>query len=140
MRRYPCSFCTRCVCAHLSHSPQSLAHPTACCSHAYLLFHSSLTSHHIVVSITICSLIFHCKIDVKSCTAEQHLVLISPWLQWHSWKSAHGKFYVDSNEESERRLIWTENYGLITQHNNANRSFSLGLNEFADMVSVHMAV
>ena len=40
-----CSFCTRCVCAHLSHSPQSQAHPTACCSHAYLLFHSSLTFH-----------------------------------------------------------------------------------------------
>lgn len=56
--------------------------------------------------------------------------------QWHSWKSAHGKFYAHPNEENARRQIWIENSARIEEHNAANHSFTLGLNQFADMVCV----
>lgn len=54
--------------------------------------------------------------------------------QWHSWKSAHGKFYAHPNEEDARRQIWMENSARIQEYNAGNHSFTLGLNQFADMV------
>ena len=56
--------------------------------------------------------------------------------QWHSWKSTHGKFYAHPKEESARRQIWLENSARIQEHNAGNHSFTLGLNQFADMVCV----
>ena len=56
--------------------------------------------------------------------------------QWHPWKSAHGKFYAHPKEESARRQIWLENSARIEEHNSGNHSFTLALNQFADMVRV----
>ena len=56
--------------------------------------------------------------------------------QWHLWKSTNGKFYAHPNEESARRQIWLENSARIQDHNAGNHSFTLNLNQFADMVCV----
>ena len=56
--------------------------------------------------------------------------------EWHVWKSAHGKFYAHPNEEAARRQIWLENSARIREHNIGNHSFSLGLNQFSDMVCI----
>ena len=62
-------------------------------------------------------------------------------LQWYSWKLDHEKFYQDSNQENMRRMIWYENYRLISQHNSAaNHSYALELNEFADLVSIYISL
>ena len=55
--------------------------------------------------------------------------------QWHSWKARHEKVYVDRSEENVRRQIWIQNRARIGSHNRGNHSFSLALNQFADMVS-----
>lgn len=54
--------------------------------------------------------------------------------QWHSWKSQHSKMYSDEEEEGARRLVWYDNLKKIVEHNNASHSYSLALNEFADLV------
>lgn len=54
--------------------------------------------------------------------------------QWHSWKSQHSKSYGNEDEEDARRTVWYDNFKKIVDHNNANHSYSLGLNEFADLV------
>jgi len=54
--------------------------------------------------------------------------------EWHSWKSLHSKNYEDDDEEGARRLVWYDNYKKILEHNSANRSYSLALNQFADLV------
>ena len=54
--------------------------------------------------------------------------------QWHSWKSLHSKTYGDEGEENARRQVWYDNYKKIVEHNSANHSYSLALNEFADLV------
>ena len=55
--------------------------------------------------------------------------------QWHSWKTRHEKVYVDRGEENVRRQIWIQNRVRVAGHNHANHSYSLALNQFADMVS-----
>ena len=61
-----------------------------------------------------------------------------PFLQeeWAEWKRTHSKFYSSAQEEGERLEIWQANYKKIMEHNTANKSFTLGLNEFADLVRV----
>lgn len=54
--------------------------------------------------------------------------------QWHSWKAQHSKTYSDQEEEDARRLVWYDNFKKIIEHNNANKSYTLALNEFADLV------
>lgn len=54
--------------------------------------------------------------------------------EWSSWKKQHSKIYSSSNDEDSKWTVWRENYHKIEEHNKANHSFSLGLNEFADMV------
>lgn len=56
--------------------------------------------------------------------------------QWHSWKTRHEKVYVDRGEENVRRQIWIQNRARIAAHNRGNLSYSLALNQFADMVSL----
>ena len=53
--------------------------------------------------------------------------------EWFSWKQQHAKVYSSQDEGSKWR-VWRENYQRIQEHNKANHSFTLGLNEFADMV------
>lgn len=62
------------------------------------------------------------------------VVVSRPLEEWHTWKSAHGKNYAHQSEENARRQIWMENAARIEEHNAENRSFTLGLNQFADMV------
>lgn len=54
--------------------------------------------------------------------------------EWYSWKSLHSKTYEDEDEEGVRRVVWYDNYKKILEHNSANRSYSLALNQFADLV------
>lgn len=54
--------------------------------------------------------------------------------EWAGWKKQHSKYYTSVQEESARLGVWMDNYIKIMEHNKANKSFSLGLNEFADMV------
>lgn len=54
--------------------------------------------------------------------------------EWYSWKSLHSKTYEDEDEEGARRVVWYDNYKKIVEHNSANRSYSLALNQFADLV------
>ena len=55
-------------------------------------------------------------------------------IQWHSWKSQHSKSYSGQEEEDQHRLVWYDNLKKIVEHNNANKSYTLSLNEFADLV------
>ena len=54
--------------------------------------------------------------------------------EWLSWKAEHSKSYHNTREEGSRWAVWRANYQLIMEHNKNNHSFTLGLNEFADMV------
>ena len=56
--------------------------------------------------------------------------------EWADWKKTHSKFYSSVQEEGERLGVWQANYKKIMEHNMANKSFTLGLNEFADLVRV----
>ena len=56
--------------------------------------------------------------------------------EWHSWKTRHEKVYVDRGEENVRQQIWIQNRARISAHNGGNHSFTLALNQFADMVSI----
>ena len=55
--------------------------------------------------------------------------------EWLGWKQRHYKTYSSADEEDSRLSIWKDNYHKIREHNIANHSFTLGLNEFADLVS-----
>lgn len=54
--------------------------------------------------------------------------------EWQGWKEKHYKVYSSHGEEESRMEIWKQNYQKIIEHNMANHSFTLGLNQFADMV------
>ena len=54
--------------------------------------------------------------------------------EWQGWKDKHYKFYSTPDEEGSRLSVWRENYQKIKEHNMANHSFTLSLNQFADMV------
>ena len=80
------------------------------------------------------------------------LVLMVSWLacsgclgmvaeqEWQGWKERHYKVYSSPDEEGSRLSIWKDNYNKIVQHNMANHSFTLSLNQFADMVSSMTAI
>ena len=53
--------------------------------------------------------------------------------EWHIWKLSHRKAYREA-EDKARREAWLENSVRIKEHNRGNLSFSLAVNEFADMV------
>lgn len=55
--------------------------------------------------------------------------------EWQGWKERHYKVYSSPGEEDSRLAIWRENYKKVLEHNMANHSFTLSLNQFADMVS-----
>lgn len=54
--------------------------------------------------------------------------------EWLTWKMQNSKVY-NIREEGSRWNVWRDNFKKIQEHNNANYSFVLGLNEFADMVN-----
>ncbi len=56
---------------------------------------------------------------------------------WFTWKRQHSKVY-STRDEGSKWKVWRLNYQKIEEHNKANHSFSLGLNEFADMVILNI--
>ncbi|XP_048576884.1 procathepsin L-like [Nematostella vectensis] len=51
---------------------------------------------------------------------------------WKSWKQEHGKQYSEV-EERGRKAVWFQNLKKVEQHNRAGHSYTLAMNEFADM-------
>ena len=88
--------------------------------------------YHRAISLTIMIekkiFILLCLLSASLCASLDH--------QWHSWKATHSKSYGDDSEEDARRIVWYDNYKKIVDHNNANRSYTLALNEFADLVRI----
>lgn len=65
------------------------------------------------------------------------MILATPQeAEWQLWKQQHGKVYQNDDQELLHSVIWTKNYQYIEKHNTGNHSFKLGLNEFADIVSL----
>ena len=54
--------------------------------------------------------------------------------EWKDWKVRYGKTYESESEEMRRMQIWFENYKKVFHHNNQKGSFTMEMNEFADMV------
>ena len=59
--------------------------------------------------------------------------------EWTAWKAQYGKMYEDEASESIRRLVWENNWRFVQQHNSEEHSFSLEMNEFADLVCCYVA-
>lgn len=59
--------------------------------------------------------------------------------EWRVWKILHGKNYQSDLEELERHLIWLSNVEYVNRHNEHAEffGFTLAMNHFGDMVSVH---
>lgn len=57
-------------------------------------------------------------------------------MEWESWKTAHSRTYLDSEEDALRYSIWKENMDYIENHNKDAEShgFVLKMNKFGDMV------
>lgn len=57
--------------------------------------------------------------------------------EWEEFKSVHGKKY-SSDEEALRKEIFSKHKALVNLHNqkfaNGDVSYSIGINEFSDMV------
>lgn len=67
------------------------------------------------------------------------MILATPLeAEWQLWKQQHGKSYEDDEQELLRSAVWTKNYQYIEKHNRGNHTFKLGLNEFADIVSLKL--
>ena len=65
------------------------------------------------------------------------MILATPQeAEWQLWKQQHGKVYENDEQELLHSAIWTKNYQYIEKHNRGNYTFKLGLNEFADIVSL----
>ena len=57
--------------------------------------------------------------------------------EWKEWQKEHKKLYPDKHVEDYRKLLWMKNYMAVQKHNgNATNTYLLGLNIFADMVSL----
>ncbi|XP_013415047.1 cathepsin L1 [Lingula anatina] len=59
--------------------------------------------------------------------------------EWDSFKSVHSKNYATQEEELYRRRIWESHLDIIAKHNREYdmgiHTFTLGVNEFADMTN-----
>lgn len=57
-------------------------------------------------------------------------------LAWASWQMQHNKFYLSSQEELERYVVWRSNSAYIQYHNSYadNFGFNLAMNSYGDMV------
>ena len=53
---------------------------------------------------------------------------------WKLWKEEHRKVYADAVDEQKHKTIWMANYHQIKDHNRKGHSYTLGLNQFSDMV------
>ena len=60
--------------------------------------------------------------------------------QFQLWKEHVGRSYGDDEEHVMRQNIWAENVKLIHEHNQKNKSYSLAMNHFGDMVSLFAVI
>ena len=62
--------------------------------------------------------------------------------EWELWKTKHSKTYGDELEELRRRIVWTSNKAFVEEHNKHSDKFgfTVGMNEFADLVSIAQLV
>ena len=51
------------------------------------------------------------------------------------WKEAFGRGYPTIHEESRRFRIWAANLDMIIEHNSADLTYKLRLNQFADLTT-----
>jgi C1A family cysteine protease len=61
--------------------------------------------------------------------------LASPLLTWEEYKVQYGKNYANKFEHNKRQAAFQENVEKIKKHNSEGHSFTLGLNEWADLTS-----
>lgn len=73
-----------------------------------------------ILSILVC-------IELSLCLSHQK--------EWIEWKSTYQKKYVNEKEETRRYKIWEYNLQYIDDHNSLGESYTLKMNEFADLVS-----
>jgi len=59
--------------------------------------------------------------------------LASPLLTWEEYKVQYGKKYANKFEHNKRQAAFQENVEKIKKHNSEGHSFTLGLNEWADL-------
>lgn len=52
---------------------------------------------------------------------------------WHNWKRLFNKKYYSNDLEAKRKAIWHKNRQFIEEHNKKKLSFTLALNQFADL-------
>ncbi len=52
-----------------------------------------------------------------------------------AWKAQFGKTYLGATEEAQREAIFNKNLAYINKHNAAGLSYTLGMNQFGDLVS-----
>merc|ERR1712014_193270 len=52
---------------------------------------------------------------------------------FQDFKLQYKKIYTTAEEEAKRLLIFASNYAVIQAHNLLNHSYTLGVNELADM-------
>ena len=66
------------------------------------------------------------------------VALCSPHIEeeWEVWRQDYKKVYMDALDEQSHKAIWMANYHKVTEHNDGGHSYTLGLNEFADMVRI----
>jgi cathepsin L len=57
---------------------------------------------------------------------------------WGAWKVKHNRTY-GGPEEKARFAIFQQNYKLIQAHNSKNKTYTLGLNQFADLSNKEFA-
>ena len=61
-------------------------------------------------------------------------VKIDQEVEWQQWKTKYSRSYVGEAEESVRKLVWQDNWLFVKKHNSENHTFTVELNEFADLV------
>ena len=54
---------------------------------------------------------------------------------WEEWKQIHSKEYESDIEEQARKNIWLDNLVYIQSFNSEKHTYTLGLNQFSDLVS-----
>ena len=62
--------------------------------------------------------------------------LCTPMIEglWQKWKEEHAKVYSGTEDEQTHKNLWMVNYHNIKSHNEGGSSYTVGLNQFSDMV------
>ena len=55
---------------------------------------------------------------------------------WIQWKQQNGKSFGTNSEEEYRFSVFKQNHAIVQNSNSQNRSFTLGLNKFADLTNL----